>query len=173
MPLPSISLTHACVAAGISARSCELSTTESSVQISIMYFIVASIAHRVPIPLTQPRRTPPHTMDTRKLGAWPRTGQLAGATSAGSLAGSLSNASATAALLKTRQVVTDTTTATTKATQYGAVIPNLAANPPASSAPRQLPPAAMNRLVLLTRPSIAGGVSRCRSELFTIIHNAP
>jgi len=66
-----------------------------------------------------------------------------------------------------------TTAATTNPAQNGAVMPNLAATAPPSMAPRQLPPAAMNRFVLPTRPSISGGVSRCRSELPTMDHSAP
>src|SRR5215472_5050672 len=75
--------------------------------------------------------------------------------------------------LNTRQVVTETATATTNPAQYGAVIPNVDATVPASSAPAQLPPAAMNIVVLPTRPRIAGGVSLCVSELATIVHSEP
>jgi hypothetical protein len=75
------------------------------------------------------------------------------------------------ARLKIRQVVADTPTATTNATQYGAVMPNASASPPPSSAPMQLPPAAMNRFVLPTRPSISGGVIRCRSEAATMLQS--
>ena len=53
------------------------------------------------------------------------------------------------------------------------MIPNRAAITPPSTAPTQLPPAAMNKLVLATRPIISGGVSRCRSELPTMVHSAP
>ena len=52
------------------------------------------------------------------------------------------------------------------------MIPNLAATTPPSTAPTQLPPAAMNKLVLATRPSISGGVSRCRNEVPTMVHSA-
>jgi hypothetical protein len=51
-------------------------------------------------------------------------------------------------------------------------MPNRAAITPPSMAPAQLPPAAMNRLVLATRPSIPDGVSRCWSELPTMVHSA-
>jgi hypothetical protein len=76
------------------------------------------------------------------------------------------------ARLKTRQVVAVTMAATTNPTQYGAVSPNLAAITPPSMAPTQFPPAAMNRLVLATRPSISSGVSRCRNEFATMVHSA-
>src|SRR5438552_18739801 len=56
-------------------------------------------------------------------------------------------------------------TATAKPAQYGAVSPNLAAMTPPSRAPAQLPPAVMNKVVLPTRPSMPGGVSRCCREL--------
>jgi hypothetical protein len=52
-------------------------------------------------------------------------------------------------------------------------MPNLVASAPPITAPMPLPPAAMNRLVAPTRPSISGGVSRCRSEVATIIHSDP
>jgi hypothetical protein len=51
------------------------------------------------------------------------------------------------------------------------VSPNVAASAPPSNAPTQLPPAETNRFVLLTRPSISGGVSRCRSEVATMLHS--
>jgi hypothetical protein len=72
---------------------------------------------------------------------------------------------------KTRQVAAETMTATTKPIQYGAVRPKLDAITPPSTAPAQFPPAAMNRPVLPTRPSISGGVRRWRSELPTIVHS--
>jgi hypothetical protein len=75
--------------------------------------------------------------------------------------------------LNTRQVLAETRTATTNPAQYGAVMPNRAAITPPSTAPTQLPPAPMNKLVLATRPIISGGVSRCRSELPTMVHSAP
>jgi hypothetical protein len=74
---------------------------------------------------------------------------------------------------KTRQVATETMTATTKPIQYGAVMPKLDAITPPSRAPTQFPPAATNRVVLPTRPSISGGVSRWRSEAPTMVHSAP
>src|SRR5215472_11462056 len=43
MPRPSISVTHASVAAGTSARCAWLSSTDSSAHTSIMYFIVSSV----------------------------------------------------------------------------------------------------------------------------------
>src|ERR1035437_6295752 len=52
-------------------------------------------------------------------------------------------------------------------------MPKLDATTPPSRAPTQFPPAATNRPVLPTRPSISGGVSRCRSEAPTMVHSAP
>lgn len=97
---------------------------------------------------------------------------MAGPNPAGTVTGTGSAyACATVARLKTRHVVADTAAATTNATQYGAVMPKPAAIAPPSTAPAQLPPAAMNRFVLPTRPSISGGVSRCRSEAPTMLHS--
>ena len=62
--------------------------------------------------------------------------------------------------------------ATTKPTQYGAVMPKAPASAPPSSAPATSPPAEMNKFALLTRPSMCAGVSRCRSEVPTMVHSA-
>src|SRR5262249_18336775 len=82
-------------------------------------------------------------------------------------------AAATARRLKVRQVATETPTAATKPTQYGAERPYADASAPPRSAPMQLPPAPTNRYALETRPIISFGVRRCRSELAAIVQSAP
>src|SRR5262249_49947988 len=135
--------------------------------------------HRLVAP-SAPAHRRVRNADERDSRRWTsaRPGYVAGlsapsARPAAASAGDPAYACAMADRPNTRQVVTQTATATTKPAQYGAVIPNVDATPPASRAPAQLPPAAMNRFVLPTRPSIAGGVSRCRSELATIVHSVP
>src|SRR5262249_11790235 len=82
-------------------------------------------------------------------------------------------AAATVARSKTRQVNRITITATTKPTQYGAVIPYARARPAPSTAPTQLPPATRRIVALETRPSLAGGAIRCRREGAPLVESAP